>query len=663
MNATSTTALDGSEKAIKTDPWAVKQTAQDLFSEGDEGQRGKIFKGIKALNIPDLKITSARGSLALYSRDQADVPDMLRSTLFDTVPDVLAQPFTVPAIQAVLKYAASKKIPVIVRGAGSSPFGGSMPVKGGIVLDMNTLNNVISYDPDRKTVKVEAGIRWADLDWFLEKNGMTVRSSPSSRFSTVGGWIACGGVGVGTVSAGRLIESVEEVEVVTSLGEVKQLTPKDPMFHPVFGSEGQLAVIASVTLKVRERPKALAPRLVFFPDHESAIGYAGKLAASEKRPMDLTYFSPAKFKGLNQVLGRGDYPEAHAIMATYENEKDAAANPIPKGAKLAQPYLSFLMWNERFFPMKFRKLGPGLMGSEVLAPKDKVSKIVAKALEVCDQHGLEPMMEIHFLGNGDGMLLCYYITDQTKQLKYTMDSFRGLLISKALYDEGATPYSFGVWNHLFVDYGDAEEKRALTEAKHEMDPSNIMNRGKFPRLGGRMGGLPAVLFSPGVLGSVLRMVNSLAPLAAPAIKVVASGELMERQGKDLLLDTADECAMCGACVGVCPAYMLTKDERVTARGKLLTARKMDSYGAVTKEHAHATFLCMRCKACEQVCQSKLHLIPVYEEMERRLAEEHGKDDEMVKRFVALAENSAAYDALVDRGLVLGAASKNVEGGN
>ena len=121
--------------------------------------------------------------------------------------------------------------------------------------------------------------------------------------------------------------------------------------------------------------------------------------------------------------------------------------------------------------------------------------------------------------------------------------------------------------------------------------------------------------------------------------------------------------MCGACVGVCPAYMLTKDERVTARGKLLTARKMGWYGAVTKEHAHITSLCMRCKACEQVCQSKLHLIPVYEEMEKRLAEQFGRDDEMVKRFVEQAENSAAYDALVDRGLVLGSASKNVEGGN
>ena len=184
---------------------------------------------------------------------------MLRSTLFDTVPDVVVQPFSIMSIQAVLKYAASKKIPVIVRGAGSSPFGGSMPVKGGIVLDMNTLNNVISFDAARKTVKVEAGIRWADLDWFLEKNGMSVRSSPSSRFSTVGGWIACGGIGVGSVSVGRLIESVEEVEVVTSLGEVKKLTPKDPLFHPLFGSEGQLAVIASVTLKVRERTRQWLP--------------------------------------------------------------------------------------------------------------------------------------------------------------------------------------------------------------------------------------------------------------------------------------------------------------------------------------------------------------------------------------------------------------------
>jgi Na+-translocating ferredoxin:NAD+ oxidoreductase RnfC subunit len=71
---------------------------------------------------------------------------------------------------------------------------------------------------------------------------------------------------------------------------------------------------------------------------------------------------------------------------------------------------------------------------------------------------------------------------------------------------------------------------------------------------------------------------------------------------------------------------------------------------------------MRCKACEQVCQSKLSLVPIYEEIEKRLAEKHGRDDEQIRRFIETAEHSAYYDALVDRGLVLGAAGKDVEGG-
>ncbi len=364
------------------------------------------------------------------------------------------------------------------------------------------------------------------------------------------------------------------------------------------------------------------------------------------------------------MLHREDYPEAHGLLITYEGEKDPAigAVPLPKSAKVAQPYLSHLMCNERYFPMKFRKLGPGLMGSEVLAPKANMSKIVGKALEICERHQIEPMLEIHFLDNGDGMLLCYYITDQARQLKYMMDSFRGLLISKALYDEGAKPYSFGVWNHSFIDQGDPQEMAELAHAKKELDPKNIMNRGKYPRLGGKLGGLPAALFSPGVLGSALRAVNTLGSISAVGIKAIASGELMVRKNDDILLSAADECAMCGACVGVCPAYLITKDERVTARGKLLTARQMAKGEGVSKEHAHITFLCMRCKACEQVCQSKLSLVPLYDELEKRLAAKYGKDDEQVKRFIELAENSAQYDALVDRGLVLGAAGKNVEGG-
>jgi FAD/FMN-containing dehydrogenase/NAD-dependent dihydropyrimidine dehydrogenase PreA subunit len=650
---------------LRIDPWDVHLGPSDLFPGGEAGPQTEVARGLAALGLPDLRIISAPGALALYSRDQADVPDMLRTTLFDTIPDAVAQPFSVEAVSAVMRYASSKKLPVTVRGAGSWPFGGSMPVKGGIVMDMNAMDRILDFDASTNTVKVQAGARWADLDWYLEKKDLSIRSSPSSRFSTVGGWVATGGIGIGSISGGHLSRSVKELEVVLANGEMRKLVPTDPSFRSIFGSEGRLAVVTSVTLQTRQKASSPAPRLFFFSDHASALAFASYIAAGDGRPMDLTYYSPSKFDGFNQVLGKAYYPLDHGVMATFESESDPAlaALKVPKGATPALPHLSHLMWNERFFPMKARRLGPGLMGAEVLAPKENMAKIVARAQQVADNHGLMPMLEVHFMENGDGMLLCYYITDQTRQLKYTMDSFRGLLITSALLEAGAHPYSYGVWNNAFSDHAPREERMAFSRSKKEMDPQGIMNRGKFPRLKGKYGSLPATMFSPGILGSALRLVNRLGPVSSEGVRMISEVNAFDNQVKDdLLLRTADQCAMCGACVGVCPAYLLTKDERVTGRGKLLTARMLDSEVGVTKEHAHRTFLCMRCKACEQVCQSKLSLIPAYEELERRLAEKHGRNDEEIKRFVEMAEDSPAYDALVDRGLVLGSATKELEGG-
>jgi FAD/FMN-containing dehydrogenase/ferredoxin len=626
----------------------------------NEGKRGELAQAVESLKIPDLRVISAKGWRTLFSRDQADVPDLLRNVLFRSMPGVVVQPFSAEAVSKVLRFAASKQIPLVVRGAGSSPFGGSMPVKGGIVMDMNAMDRVLDFDTAKGLVKVQGGMRWSDLDWFLEKYGMMVRSSPSSRFSTVAGWVATGGIGIGSVSGGHLSRWVSELEVVTSDGQVRTLHPSDKRFRSLFGSEGRLAVIVSVTLQARPRPKEPFPTLVFFDDRAKALRYATFLAQAQTPPLDLTYYSPGKFEAINRLLGRSHFPAKHGVMSCYES-KDVVptASAVPAGAKLAEAYLANLIWNERFFPMKFRKLGPGLMGSEVMVPREHLAEVVARADMVGRQHGLSPLMEVHFIPGGDGLLLTYYTTDQAKTMKYTMDSFRGLLISSALMEAGAKPYSLGVWNNMFSDQA---EEGDLASAKAELDPAGIMNRGKYPRLKGRFAGLPAALFTPGVLGSALRLVNRFGSASAPAIKMVASAKAFDRSGDDQLLRVADECSMCGACVGVCPAYLLTKDERVTARGKLIAARQFVLGDEISKEHAHRIFLCMRCKACEQVCQSKLHLIDVYDEMERRLEKKHGKDEEQIKRFVSLAEQSPAYDALVERGLVLGAPSKTVQGG-
>jgi Na+-translocating ferredoxin:NAD+ oxidoreductase RnfC subunit len=71
---------------------------------------------------------------------------------------------------------------------------------------------------------------------------------------------------------------------------------------------------------------------------------------------------------------------------------------------------------------------------------------------------------------------------------------------------------------------------------------------------------------------------------------------------------------------------------------------------------------MRCKACEQVCQSKLELIPIYDKLEATLEKKYGRDAKEIEAFVRFAEASPEYDALLQRGLVLGA-PKNGMGGD
>jgi Na+-translocating ferredoxin:NAD+ oxidoreductase RnfC subunit len=104
-----------------------------------------------------------------------------------------------------------------------------------------------------------------------------------------------------------------------------------------------------------------------------------------------------------------------------------------------------------------------------------------------------------------------------------------------------------------------------------------------------------------------------------------------------------------------------RDERVTARGKLMTATALARGERISKEHSDRTFLCMRCKACEQVCQSKLDLVAAYDVLEKELEGMYGRDKQEIERFIKYAEASPEYDRLIERGLVIGAPKHGMEG--
>ena len=128
----------------------------------------------------------------LYSSDVAALPGIVND-LFQTEVDAIAKPTSTEVVSNILKYCTSKKIPVIPRGNGTSGYGGALPTKNGLVLEMTQMNEVYSLDKENMTVEVGTGIIWESLLEFLEDEGLTVAAYPSSApSSSVGGWINAG---------------------------------------------------------------------------------------------------------------------------------------------------------------------------------------------------------------------------------------------------------------------------------------------------------------------------------------------------------------------------------------------------------------------------------------------------------------------------------------
>ena len=646
---------------------ALSPDCDHAFSAKEEPVETPLARELNALRIPGLRVACSKGERLLYTRDQSEIPRFMKEMMFRSVPEVVAQPLSTEGVSAVLRFASSKGVPVIPRGAASSPFGGSVPVVGGIVIDTSRMNRIVEVDPEAKTVTVQAGARWADVDHALEKHGLTLNTCPSSRFSTVGGWLSTGGMGINSLSRGHVGESVEEVELVTPAGDVRRLRRSDPLMRAILGSEGQLGVITSVKLSVREKPSFARPHLVFFDDADAAVRFAVSLARSDVRPAHILYEAPGKFGYLNRSLGEEHFRVAHAVLVSIEGEdSESAFQRFAADARVVEEkeYLARYLWNERFFPMKVRRYGPGLLGSEVVVSLDLLERALGAAARLCAQLELEPLFEAHFLSGGGALLLCYFVTDQGNTIRYTVDAAKSMLITSALMDVGARPYAIGVWNHPFSGEADRGRMADLRAAKSALDPRGIMNPGKLFGLSGRLGGAFSRLFSPALLRPLLKTAVVYSPLTSrlmrPAYKF-AERRLRPKRRTELLR-MADECAMCGACVSVCPAYLIVGDERVTARGKLLTLKEMARGADITREHAHRTFLCMRCKACEQVCQSKLALVDAYELLERDLEALYGRDLAEIERFVKYAESTPEYDRLIEQGLVLGAPRYGMGGG-
>ncbi len=596
---------------------------------------------------PNIRIIEKEEKKEMYSHDIGDVPTIMTNSLFKVQPDFVVQPGNVDEIKEVLAFANEKKIPVIPRGAASWGFGGVIPTNSGIVIDLSPFRKILYLNKGQKTVTVEAGARWADIDILAKKEGLCLMTYPSSKFSTVGGWIATGGYGINSLRYGHLSTQIVSMTVVTATGESKKLTPTDPEFACYVSTEGLFGIIVEINLKLRDVPTASCPRLFYFASDRDAFSFIGKFmdskAAKELRPNVIRFLDANHLDDINHIMHSQEFKKSAAILIEFgSSEDDAKFTKLIKEnyqVEEAPKYVASYLWNERLFGMKTKRLGPTILASENIISIGSAAAFIEKAKKIGSYFGVEIFVDSYILDEKKALIMTNFLCDSRKT-KYYIDLPLTMILTRLAVRNGAEPYGLGIWNAGFVNYLYSDkQKKDLLAYKAKVDPNNIMNPGKFFKVN-------SLMFNPSILNFGVGMLILFAPILG-RLATSFLGKVKKVDDLDFELMT-HACAKCGNCIAVCPAYLVTGNEEMTAKGKIALAKKVIEGKPITSEEAEKVFLCMHCRACEEICQTNLELMNLWDALEKRIESKMGRPVEKIDEFIKKVDASADYWEMVDR---------------
>jgi glycolate oxidase len=238
-------------------------------------------------------------------------------------PEVVVRVTSAAQVSQVFKLAQAQRIPVTPRGAGYGLSGGAVPVQGGIVLSTEKMNRILEIDRHNLMVTVEPGLITGDLHRAVEAEGLFYPPDPASLDScSIGGNVAEGAGGPRAVKYGTTRDYVCGLEAVLPSGEIITLGGKlvknvtgYSLVQLLVGSEGTLAVVTKIVLRLLPLPKVQVDLLVPFDDFQAAANTVSDLIAHRILPTTLEFMEQDSILAVEHLLKKQvPYDEAAAQL-------------------------------------------------------------------------------------------------------------------------------------------------------------------------------------------------------------------------------------------------------------------------------------------------------------------------------------------------------------
>ena len=604
---------------------------------------------------PDLRKIDNPEKLEYYRNDlNVDLPPLIRDLMLKSLPDLIFQPAAEEHLLEIFAFAREHKIPLTVRGAGTWGYGGAVPTRGGILIDLG-LMDTIEVNPEALQLTVGPGARFLDIHRQLECYGLTLLSMTSGKGGTLIGWMATGGMGFGTFHHGPVRKQLISIRVITPEGKVKDLKAEDPEIGNFLSTEGQMGIIVSATLKVGQRPFQWFPFLLPFEKSSAAYAFAKQLSRHPSpRPHDLIIYHTELTRILKaQSNGRMSVEPKNLVLVAFSEKEQAhgfKAYLEEHGIQTADEESAHTLWEERFLPMSIKQIGPSLLAAEVVLPLDQVASYFEKISEWGKHLGVTFYPSSHLISQEQVLFLAMITSDHRKAIFYIDLMLVPMMVRLAVQFYQGKPYGLGIWNTPFLrDLYSKEELKELIRYKKKVDPSGILNPGKFFGVSGRLGPLQKILFHSDIFNLELSATQwllfklfSIIPEKTLRQRIPIIPQGLEGVSKDIL-----SCAQCGNCVSRCPVYRATRDETFTARGKLLTMKRALETKKLELSKVLPLYFCLHCGRCDEGCQVNIKHRQLYNDLEKYLSATIDFPIQEVTDFIQEVERSPEFYRFLD----------------
>lgn len=418
------------------------------------------------------------------------------------MPDVIVRPDGTQQVQAIAKYASEHNVPLYPRGKGTGLSGGSVPIKGGIVMDLTRMNRILEIDAKNLLAVVEPGVITADLHKAVEALGLYYPPDPASLKScTIGGNVAESAGGPCAIKYGVTRDYVMGLEVVTAAGElintggrtVKNVSGYD-LTRLFVGSEGTLGVVTKAILKLIPKPEAKKTILSIFPKLDGASDTVPQIIGQGIIPACLEIMDDVAINCVENQRNLGLPRDAEAILLIeVDGDKEVVEKQAPLIARICEEngasevkvakdnQEAEQLWvARRAVSAAVLQLNPTKISEDATVPRTKIPEMIRRLKQIGIKYNLPMTVYGHA---GDGNLHPNIVTNRRDHEEMERVEKAVEEIFKVTIELGGTltgEHGIGIMKSPFMKLQfTPEEIYYFKQIKKAFDPQNILNPGKI----------------------------------------------------------------------------------------------------------------------------------------------------------------------------------------